>query len=91
MPAVGEALARAAVRKHGPRRSYVRTAPGNGPDGLKLRAGEDPVMTPEQSAWVDELYIRFGRLVERMVVNRLTGTGVEYAKAYGSRSLCRGL
>ena len=75
-----DVVARAATRSYKPRTGprYVRTAPGHGPDGLKLRKNEDPVMSPEQSAWLDELYLRYGRLVRSMVTNRLLGQGVEF-------------
>ncbi|TLQ38601.1 sigma factor-like helix-turn-helix DNA-binding protein [Streptomyces marianii] len=84
-PGVGEradVVAIAAPRSYKPRTGprYVRTAPGHGPDGLRLGRGEDPVMSAEQSAWVDELYLRYGRLVRSMVVNRLMGQGVEFAQ-----------
>ncbi len=63
-------------RREGPR--YVRSAPGHGPDGLRLRRGEDPQMSPGQAVWVDELYLQYGRLVRSMVKNRLLGQGVEF-------------
>ncbi|MFF7366054.1 hypothetical protein [Streptomyces sp. NPDC008125] len=35
-------------------------------------------MGPEQAVWLDELYLRYERLVRSMVRNRLLGQGVEY-------------
>lgn len=46
-----------------------------------LSPGEDPVLSPEQAVWLGELHERFGRLVERMFLNRLMGQGVEFARA----------
>ncbi|MFC9611797.1 sigma-70 family RNA polymerase sigma factor [Streptomyces sp. NPDC056938] len=57
------------------------TSRGNGPNGRKLRQGEDIPMTPEQSERLGVLFERYSSALVSYARRRLTGYGFSFAAA----------